>query len=195
LRAVQDIEFVEGVCATDAITIAKDRRADVMLIDTNSLPGGSIELPRTLARDCPHMRIVLLSDSECPEDVTAALASDIRGYVLKNVQGSELVRIVKAIHDGASYIPPQLAARAIMPKRGVSTQPVDAERRNLTKREEAVLACVSRGLNNKEVARALQISEKTVKHHMTSIMAKLQVRNRVEAVLTVRQISSQPSVK
>ncbi len=63
LRAVQDIEFVEGVRAAGAIAIAiaKDRRADVMLIDTNSLPGGSVEWSRTLARDCPDVHIVLLS--------------------------------------------------------------------------------------------------------------------------------------
>lgn len=195
LRAAQDIEFVEGVRAADAIAIANDRRADVILIDTNSLPGGSIELPTTLARDCPHVRIVLLSESECPEVATAALASDIRGYVLKDVQGSELVRIVKAVHDGDRYISPQLAAHAILHQRGISARPVDAEPRNLTKRELEILACVSRGLSNKEVARALQISEKTVKHHMTIIMAKLQVRNRVEAVLTVRDMSSHPSAK
>jgi DNA-binding NarL/FixJ family response regulator len=191
LCAAQNIEFVEGVCAADAIAIAKDRRADVVLIDTGSLPGGSMELARTLARDCPHVRIVLLSDSERPEDVTAALEADIRGYVLKNVRGSELVRIVKAIHDGATYIPPQLAASAILHQRGVLAQPVEDHQRNLTKREDAILACVSRGLTNKEVAIALQVTEKTVKHYMTSIMEKLQVRNRVEAVLAARRILSQ----
>jgi DNA-binding NarL/FixJ family response regulator len=176
---------VEGVRASDAITIAREGTADVLLIDLLDLPGGSMEMAATLARDYPEVRIVLLSGSEHADDATAALEAGISGYVLRTVEGVELIEIVKNIHEGGSYIPPQLAARAIQLKYSV---PAPAERPSkLTQRETEVFGHLMAGMTNKEIARALSISEETVKHHMTIIMQKFKARNRVQAVLSATQ--------
>ena len=176
---------VEGVRTSDAISMAREGLADVLLIDVLDLPGGSIEMAATLARDHPKVRIVLLSDSEHAGDATAALDAGIRGYVLKTVEGVELIEIVKNIHEGESYVAPQVAARAIQLK---YSAPAAAERpHKLTQREAEVFGHLSAGLTNKEIARALSISEKTVKHHMTIILEKLNARNRIEAILSATQ--------
>jgi two-component system nitrate/nitrite response regulator NarL len=97
---------------------------------------------------------------------------------------------VAAIHGGESYVSPALAARLLgQLRQAAPANPVKQAFTVLTPREEQILAHLSRGQTNKEIARALALSEKTVKHYMTNIMQKLQVRNRVEAVLAMRQRS------
>ena len=172
---------VEGVRASDAVAMAREGLADVLLIDVLDLPGGSMEMAATLARDHPKVRIVLLSDSENAGDAAAALEAGISGYVVKTVESVELIEIVKNIHEGANYIAPQLAARAM---RNRYCDPAVTDRpRKLTQREAEVFGHLSAGMTNKEIARELNISERTVKHHMTIILEKLNARNRVEAVL------------
>jgi two-component system nitrate/nitrite response regulator NarL len=114
-----------------------------------------------------------------------------RGYVLKGIRGPELVQIVRSIHDGEVYMAPGLAARLLVQqKQGAQTGAGKHDFAELTPREGQIIEHVSRGLTNREIARELSLSEKTVKHYMTNIMQKLQVRNRVEAVLALRQKSN-----
>jgi len=106
------------------------------------------------------------------------------GYVLKGTSGQELINTMRAVSRGESYVSPGLAARLLtIAKRPPTGAAQDGELPELTKREESILDHVARGMTNKEIVRSLNISEKTVKHYMTNIMQKLQVRNRVEAVL------------
>jgi DNA-binding NarL/FixJ family response regulator len=184
LRAAPHMVPVEGVRASDAVAIARERLADVLLIDMLDLPGGTAELAATLARDHPEVRVVLLSDSEHAGDATAALEAGVSGFVLKTVQGAELVEIVQNIHEGGRYIAPQLAARAIRLK---YADPPAEKPRELTQREAEVLGHLSAAMTNKEIARVLNISERTVKHYMTVILDKLNARNRVEAALSARR--------
>ena len=184
LRTAHNMVLLEGGRAADAIAIAKERLADIVLIDLHDLTGGSIDMALSLARDYPEVRIVVLSDSERAIDATNALEAGISGYVHKTVQGAELLEIIRGIHEGRKYIAPQLPARAILLK--CSRPSAEKELSKLTPREEEIFVHVSRGMTNKEIARALQISEKTVKHHMSFIMKKLRVRNRVEAALAAR---------
>jgi two-component system, NarL family, nitrate/nitrite response regulator NarL len=181
LRSIEDAVLVEGACANDAIAFARDGRADIIIIDVENLPGGSADLPQRLARDYPKVRVVVLSDSDRPDNVAAAFEGGVRGYILKSVDSSELVRIVKTIRAGETYVIPQLAARAIIYQRDAHGA------RKLTEREEEVLAYVARGLSNKEIAKTLRLSDKTVKHYMTTIMDKLHVRNRLEAAMAMHR--------
>ena len=148
------------------------------------LPGSGIEAARQIAFSCPVVKIVMLTVSEHDDNVTAALQAGARGYILKGVGGEELVGIVKAVDRGESYVSPDLAARLLidMQSGGKGDAPADPVS-TLTMREEQILRLVSRGLSNKEVGRDLDLQEKTVKHYMTNILQKLQVRNRVEAAL------------
>ncbi len=180
----------QGGNAEQAIQLALDLLPDVLLLDI-SLPGGGIEATREIVRLCPYVKVIMLTASENEQHVSSALEAGARGYILKGIGAAELIRTIHAIHGGEHYVTPQLAARllSIMKKSG-STPPVADALPDLTKREEQILDGVAEGKTNKEIARILNISEKTVKHYMTNIMHKLQVRNRVEAALVVRKKGS-----
>jgi two-component system nitrate/nitrite response regulator NarL len=186
LTSVDGIEVVgQGSTAADALKIAQECFPDVMLLDVR-LPGGGVEAAASIARACPNVRIIMLTASEDEQDVASALQAGARGYILKGSSGHEMVETVRAIAGGDSYVAPNLAARLLI-KRGKRTA-TDAVHnpRDLTSREVEIFALVARGMSNKEVARSFKCTERTVKHHMTSIMQKLNVRNRVEAVLKFR---------
>jgi DNA-binding NarL/FixJ family response regulator len=122
--------------------------------------------------------------SATPNDVRSAFEIGIRGCIYKREEGSELVRILESIAQGRLYVPPELGAGLLRQGMGLNAAKQEKTRPfDLTPREAQILACVARALTNKEIARQLQISEKTVKHFMTIIMEKLQVRNRVEVVV------------
>jgi DNA-binding NarL/FixJ family response regulator len=183
LTAADGIEVVgEGATATDAVAIARERIPDVMLLDLH-LPGGGLNAVSSIARACPKVRIVALTASEDEQDVTSALEAGMRGYILKGSTGHEVVETVRAIFRGESYVAPNLAARLLI-KAGKRIEAIVVDdQRDLSPREEEVFALVAQGRSNKEVARSLKCTERTVKHHMTNIMQKLNVRNRVEAVM------------
>ena len=184
LGRVEDFEVVaEGANADDAIHIARTAAPDIILMDVR-MPGSGIAAAAALAETDPEIKVVLLTASESESDVTAAMAAGVRGYVLKGVGGLELAEILRAVHAGQFYVAPALAAvmlrRIKQPESESATLDVSE---NLTAREDQILNLVAQGLTNKEIARKLDISEKTVKHYMTLIMQKMHVRNRVEAVL------------
>jgi len=186
LSDLADCEIVaECSNADEALEAVCEHLPDIVLLDI-SMPGGGIEAARRIAAACPVVRILMLTVSESEGDVMDALDVGACGYILKGVGGNELADIVKTVHEGGVYVSPGLAARMLVEiKDHKSADPSDpfAE---LTAREEQILKQVSQGLSNKEVASALTLSEKTVKHYMTNILQKLQVRNRVEAAIKAR---------
>src|SRR5262245_12694317 len=186
IRSSKSLEVVaEGACADDAIRIVKDQLPDIVLLDV-SMPGGGIEAARTISRVCPVVKTIMLTVSESEEHVAQALAAGAQGYVLKGTSRPELINTMRAVSRGESYVAPGLAARLLtIAKRPPTTAAQDLP--ELTKREEGILDHVARGMTNKEIAKILNISEKTVKHNMTNIMQKLHVRNRVEAVLAFQR--------
>jgi two-component system, NarL family, nitrate/nitrite response regulator NarL len=167
----------------DAVRLAQDHLPEILLLDIN-MPGGGIEAARQINVQCPVVKIVMLTISENQEHVCDAMEAGARGYILKGISAPELVSTLLSIHEGQSYVTPQLAARLLrLPARGTHTM---SKLDDLTQRETEILGSVAKGMTNKEIARALNLSEKTVKHYMTNVMQKLQVRNRLEAVLTLR---------
>jgi two-component system nitrate/nitrite response regulator NarL len=188
LQSETDIEIVaECEDASTAVRMAIDWLPDVALLDI-SMPGSGIEAARKISAACPVVKIAMLTVSEQDDDVIAALQAGARGYVLKGIRGGELINIVRAIHRGESYVSPSLAAKLLTEMRskedtGDHADPLS----DLTHREEQILRGVARGLSNREIGAELSIQEKTVKHYMTNILQKLQVRNRVEAAVLARQ--------
>jgi two-component system nitrate/nitrite response regulator NarL len=182
LTQTDGIEVVgEGATATDALKIAQDLKPDVILLDLR-LPGGGVEAIANIGRDCPNVRTVVLTASENEQDVASALAAGARGYILKDSSGRDVIETVQAIVRGDSYVAPSLAARILVNKAHIEAVAGDNPH-DLTSREREIFALVSQGMSNKEVARRVKCTERTVKHHMTNIMQKLNVRNRVQAVL------------
>ena len=178
----------EGCSASDAIRIAKENAPDVLLLDI-SMPGSGLEAAQQIAKANPAVRIVVVTASETDETVAACLEAGVRGYLLKGTSGEELVRVAKSVCEGEAYVAPQLAARLLtrMRSNASAARALRNPLSDLSAREEAVLEHVARGQTNKEIARSLQLSEKTVKHYMTSLMQKLQVKSRLEAALFFRQ--------
>lgn len=176
-----------GGSAADAVALVEHHMPDLALLDI-SMPGGGLAAAQEIGRRFPAVGVVMLTVSEADDDVLAALKAGARGYVLKGVGADELVRVLQAVASGASYVSPSLAARVLSamqapPPSGAPRDPLA----DLSKREEEILRLVSQGMSNKEVARQLDLQEKTVKHYMTNILQKLQVRNRVEAAVMARQ--------
>jgi DNA-binding NarL/FixJ family response regulator len=171
----------EGATAADALKIAQDLKPDVVLLDLR-LPGGGVEAIANIVRDCPNVRTIVLTASENEQDVASVLAAGARGYILKGSSGPDVIETIQAIVRGNCYVAPNLAARILVNKAQIEAVAADNPH-DLTSREREIFALVSQGMSNKEVARRLKCTERTVKHHMTHIMQKLNVRNRVQAVV------------
>ena len=188
LMADPELEIVgEGTNAQEAVRLATDLLPDVIMLDI-SMPGSGLEAAKQIASICPVVKIVMLTASEHDDDVTSALQAGARGYILKGIGGGELIDIVKAVHHGESYVSPDLAARLLTEMQGGASKGIVRDPLSeLTAREEQILKGVARGLSNKEIGRELDLQEKTVKHYMTNILQKLQVRNRVEAALVAKE--------
>jgi RNA polymerase sigma factor (sigma-70 family) len=185
----EDFE-VAGQAGTlqEAVQLARDLLPDIILLDID-MPGGGLEAARIVAEDCPVTRIVILTSSEEDDHLISALKIGARAYILKGVAARELLRILRAVSAGESYVPPMLAASLLLEMREAHSQqkqaasPLD----ELTPREREILEGLAAGLSNKEIGEKLFLSEKTVKHYMTNILQKLQVRNRVEAALLAQK--------
>jgi two-component system, NarL family, nitrate/nitrite response regulator NarL len=189
ISAESDFEVV-GQAGTmqEAVQLARDLLPDLILLDID-MPGGGLEAARLVADECPVTRIVILTSSEEDDHLIGALKIGARAYILKGVAARELIRILRAVWAGESYVPPILAASLLLEMREAHSQqkqlasPLD----ELTAREREILEGLAAGLSNKEIGEQLFLSEKTVKHYMTNILQKLQVRNRVEAALLAQK--------
>ncbi|MBB6409787.1 response regulator [Mesorhizobium sangaii] len=188
LTEIGGFEMVgEGATAQDAERIVSTVRPDILLLDI-SMPGGGLAAVASILASHPAQKIVMLTVSEANADVTKALNAGVRGYVLKGVGSRALADILHSVAAGESYLSPTLSARLLSDLQ--SLQPTDGivdRLRQLTERQAEILRLVAEGLSNKEVALRLELQEKTVKHHMTGVLSKLNVRNRTEAALMMRE--------
>lgn len=174
----------EGSSRDEALLIAENLHPDVLLLDI-SMPGGGLNAILPILELSPSQKIIMLTVSETSDDVTAALDRGALGYVLKGVGGRALAEIIRGVATGESYVTPALSAK-LLSNRARATTNLTALVASLTPREHEVLQFVAAGMSNKHVARKLDLQEKTVKHHMTQIMAKLGVTNRTEAAMLLR---------
>jgi DNA-binding NarL/FixJ family response regulator len=180
LRAAGDIEIVgQAADADGAVRIVREHLPDLVLLDV-TMPGSGLDAARKIATACPATRIVMLTVSEDEDDLLAAIKAGASGYVLKGVASHELVSIVRAVSGGEVYVAPSLAFALL---REMSKPPPADPLADLSPRERQVLELVATGLSNQEIGVKLGLAEKTVKHYMTNILTKLQVRSRVEAAL------------
>lgn len=191
LRSCREIgKVVEGATAPEALRLAEASEIDIVIIDLEA-PGGGSDVVATIGRFWPAVRIVVVTDSERPEDVAGAFGCGARAYLLETAGADEFVNAVQRVATGETYLAPSLGARLLArPTASATAAAPKSPAATLTRREDEILAHVSVGATNKEIARQLRISEKTVKYFMTNIMQKLQVRNRVEAVLAARKLAA-----
>jgi len=186
LSEIDGFEIVaEGSSRDDAIRIAEETRPDVMLLDI-SMPGGGLNAIPLILQVAASQKIVILTVSEANEDVAAALRDGAKGYILKGIGARALAEVIRTVASGESYVAPTLSAK-LLTGRLFDAGPAKSDLVSaLTAREQEVLHLVASGMSNKQIARKLDLHEKTVKHHMTQIMAKLNVANRTEAAMVLR---------
>ncbi len=173
----------EGACAEDAVALARATTPRVALIDV-SMPGGGIAAARALHAEHPALLILMLTVSEDEDVILEALDAGAVAYALKGVPGPELVRIIRSVLAGEPYLPPSLAMRLLTAMRGrIDGNSAPAKLTSLTEAERRTLRLLAKGLSNREIAEATGVSIKTVKFHVSNILGKLGLKNRVEAAL------------
>jgi two-component system, NarL family, response regulator LiaR len=166
----------------EAVAAALEGRPDVILMDL-VMPGlDGIEATKRILRERPATRVIALTSFLDDDKVLPAVRAGAAGYLLKDVEPEELVRAIHTVHRGEALLHPAVTA-TVMRELAGQAQPVDASNLGLTEREREVLGLVARGLANKLIARELGIAEKTVKTHVSSILAKLGVTDRTQAAL------------
>lgn len=164
----------------EALALARKLLPDVVLLDI-SMPGwNGIVTAEKIAMACPATVIVMLTGSDDKDKLLAALKAGARAYVLKGVSAKELASVIRSAVAGEVYVSPSIAAEMLVSlTQGKAPDPLQ----ELTDREREILALIGTGLTNREIGERIFLSEKTIKHYVTNILQKLQVRSRVEAAL------------
>ena len=175
----------EASTAAETIQRAIETSPDVILLDLQFPDGSGLDVLQAVMPECPATGVIVLTVVEDEDTLLQALKMGARGYVLKGIGGGDLGSVVRAVAAGETYVTPQMAGRLLKELTGRPTRSGD-NIEDLSDREHQILELVANGLTNKEIADQLFLSEKTVKHYMTNILEKLQVRNRVEAALLAR---------
>ena len=178
LNVEPDIEVVaEAANGETALPLYRKYHPDLVMMDLR-LPGMSgADCTAAILREFPEARILILSTHSSQEEIYRALQAGARGYVVKSIVREELLRAVREVHSGGSYLDPVVASHL-------------AERRShrpLSSREVEVLQLVAKGFGNKEIATTLNIAEVTVKLHVSHMLEKLEVKDRTEAATVALQ--------
>jgi DNA-binding NarL/FixJ family response regulator len=182
LGAHADLEIVGAAGDGEAaVTLCVEQRPDVVLMDL-SMPGvGGIEATRRIAAEAPGVQVVVLTSFMDRHRIVEALSAGAIGYLLKDAEPEELIRGIHTAARGESPLDPRAARTMLGAQR--APDPLDV----LTDREREVLVLVADGLPNKQIGRRLEISEKTVKAHLTSIFRAIGVTDRMQAGLWARR--------
>lgn len=158
----------------EAVELFRRTQPDVVLMDLR-LPGmGGVEATMAIRKEFPDARIIVLTTFDTDEDIYRAIQSGAKSYVLKDTPDDELAATIRAVHAGEEKLPSRVARRLAERQ----------QRADLSHREMDVLQLLIKGRSNKEISSALFISEDTVKAHLKTLFAKLQVRDRTEAAIS-----------
>jgi DNA-binding NarL/FixJ family response regulator len=182
----QGVQVVgEAASGAEAVQIVRELAPDVVVMDLN-MPGmGGIDATRHITSIAPLTRVVMLTISDQDSDVMDAIFAGACGYLLKDSSIQDLMAGIQAASRGESLISPAIAARLLQRVRATSTQPEIARtiRAELSEREIEVLKLIANGKDNAVIAGELHISPKTVKNHISNILMKLQIDNRIQAAV------------
>jgi two-component system nitrate/nitrite response regulator NarL len=174
-----------------AVRLASETDPDLTLLDLNLKGSGGLEILSALKEEDPSRRVVMLTVSDAPEDLMAAIRAGADGYLLKDTEPEQLLERVRGALEGRTVISDSLTAALAGALRN-DARSAGRDVRDLTDRELAVLRCVASGQSNKVIARNLSITEGTVKVHVKHLLKKLGFRSRVEAAVWASEQGLRP---
>lgn len=189
-QAADQTDVRQAADATAGLALAQQNPdLDAVFLDLNMPGSGGMPAIKEFGRLRPDLPVIVLSSSEDPHDIREALALGALGYIPKSAPPRTILSALQLVLSGSVYIPPVLL-NALAPGPGAERGPEGpAALSSLTDRQLDVLKQLCRGLSNKEISRAMDLSEKTVKAHITAIFRTLHVANRLQAVAVARQAS------
>lgn len=185
LELEPDIRVVYGAASSlECLEVLDEYRPHVVLMDLK-MPGvGGIEALRLIKHRKPQIKVVLITNYDDEEYVVEAIKADADGYVLKDVEKGALVRILRLVLQGHSYIDPCVTGKVFRQLKGANRSKQAPSRTTLSQRELQILECVVDGKSNQQIAESVYISLDTVKSHLKKIYQKLGVSKRSQAIKT-----------
>ena len=184
LAAEPDLEIAgEARDAAEAVSLSRQNRPDVVLMDIGMAGMSSFEATRVIRKERPETRVVFLSMYDDDEYLAECVSIGASGYILKESPAEQLLTAIREVHRGGSYLSPRLLTRLVDDLRTQGHEPVRQPRfGTLTKREREILKMLAEGQSVKEIATAFELSVKTVEAHKFNLMRKLDIHNKAQLV-------------
>ncbi|WP_045299579.1 response regulator [Saccharothrix sp. ST-888] len=180
----------EAATAEQALARVPALRPDVAVLDVRLPDSDGVSVCRELRSTMPDLACLMLTSFDDEEALLDAIMAGAAGYVLKQISGTDLVSAVRTVASGQSLLDPGAATRLMARLRGESPAPRQPVLPALTDREQEILALVGEGLTNRQIGERLHLAEKTVKNHISRLLAKLGVERRVQAAVIAGQARS-----
>lgn len=193
LRRESDIEVIgEALTGVEAIQMAANLQPDLVLMDLQMPDMNGIDSTRKIVSTSPHIRVLMLTMYDDNDYVFAAIRAGARGYLLKGADKAEMLRAIRAVHNGEAIFGPAIAVRLAQYFSLTAASPIGVAFPELSERESEIITMISRGFTNQDIANRLLISLKTVRNHVSNIFNKLQISDRAQAViLAQKRLSSE----
>jgi DNA-binding NarL/FixJ family response regulator len=181
LEQYPDLEAVDGASSYDEVLVKTEQwRPDVILMDIRLKSSSGIDACREICNHLPQVKVIMLTSYGDEEMVMESIFAGAKGYILKDVGNDEIIRAVRAVYRGESLLDTVVTTKLLERMRRSGQKSNDAMDQ-LTEQEKKVLVLIAEGKTNREIAKKVFLSEKTVRNYVSSILTKLNLTNRTEA--------------
>jgi len=188
LASAPDTELIgEATTGTEAVSLAAELRPDLVMMDVQMPETDGVEATRRISHESPEINILVVTMFEDDGTVFQAMRAGARGYVLKGANYAEMLRAIRAVGNGEAIFSPQIAVRLVNFFADIRPAALPQAFPELSDREHEILDLIAKGLKNPEIAGQLFLSPKTVRNHVSTILHKLQVADRAQAILRARE--------
>jgi two-component system, NarL family, response regulator DevR len=193
LEATGDVRIVaEAGSVREAVAQAERTKPDAIVMDVRLVDGSGIEATREIRAARPETRVLMLTSFDDDEALFSSILAGASGYVLKQIQGRDLIRAIRMVAQGKSLLDPDVTATVLERLRKGKHLLRDEKLARLSGQEERILGLIADGLTNREIGERLKLAEKTVKNYVSTILSKLEVGRRAEAAAYLARHSGTP---